>query len=121
MPMSAPAASRLPLGGLRWLPRRLEPKELGIQASWRDRVRRSRDFLIATLGGGGMALLAYLVLTRDQSESIADFFLESGFARCFADKGCMSDYFKGIPVWLVTAPYSGLMGAGVALEQSVPV
>lgn len=62
--------------GLRWLPRRLEPKELGIQASLRDRVRRSRDFLIATLGGGGMALLAYLVLTRDQSESIADFFLE---------------------------------------------
>ncbi|MDQ3200810.1 MAG: glucokinase, partial [Pseudomonadota bacterium] len=41
-------------------------------------------------------------------------------ARCFADKGCMSDYFKGIPVWLVTAPYSGLMGAGVALDQSIP-
>lgn len=32
----------------------------------------------------------------------------------------MSDYFKGIPVWLVTAPYSGLTGAGVALEQSIP-
>ena len=27
-------------------------------------------------------------------------------------------YFKGIPVWLVTAPYSGLTGAGVALEQA---
>jgi len=30
----------------------------------------------------------------------------------------MSDYFKGIPVWLVTAPYSGLIGAGVALQQA---
>ena len=28
----------------------------------------------------------------------ADFFIESGFARCFADKGCMSDYFKGTAV-----------------------
>jgi glucokinase len=26
----------------------------------------------------------------------------------------MSDYFKGIPVWLVTAPYSGLWGWGGA-------
>ena len=48
----------------------------------------------------------------------ADFFIHSGFAKSFADKGCMSDYFKGIPVWLVTAPYSGLTGAGVALEQA---
>jgi glucokinase len=29
----------------------------------------------------------------------------------------MSDYFKGIPVWLVTAPYSGLVGR-VALDQA---
>nr|WP_235861099.1 glucokinase [Pseudomonas proteolytica] len=48
----------------------------------------------------------------------AEFFINSGFAKSFSDKGCMSDYFKGIPVWLVTAPYSGLTGAGVALEQA---
>jgi glucokinase len=42
--------------------------------------------------------------------------MASGFARSFADKGCMSDYLKGIPVWLVTAPYPGLTGAGVALQ-----
>jgi len=30
----------------------------------------------------------------------------------------MKDYFKGIPVWLVTAEYPGLMGAGVALQQA---
>jgi glucokinase len=47
----------------------------------------------------------------------AEFFLASGFAKSFSDKGCMSDYFAGIPVWLVTAEYPGLMGAGVALQQ----
>ncbi|MCK0538061.1 monovalent cation/H+ antiporter subunit A [Alcanivorax quisquiliarum] len=62
--------------GLRWLPRRLEPQELGIRASLRDRVRRFRDFLIALATGGGMALLAYLVLTRETGDSIAEFFLQ---------------------------------------------
>ena len=38
--------------------------------------------------------------------------------RAFAEKGVMSDYFKGVPVWLVTAEYPGLMGAGVALQQA---
>jgi glucokinase len=47
-----------------------------------------------------------------------DVFLQSGFAESFADKGCMSDYFEGIPVWVVTAEFSGLLGAGVALQQA---
>jgi hypothetical protein len=50
----------------------------------------------------------------------ADFFLHSGFAKSFADKGCMSDYFKGIPVWLVTAPYSGLPGLGWRSNRLLP-
>jgi glucokinase len=29
----------------------------------------------------------------------------------------MKDYFKDVPVWLVTAEYPGLTGAGVALDQ----
>jgi len=77
---------------------------------WLGRVAGNN---VLTLGGRGGVYIVGGVVPR-----FADFFLESGFARCFADKGCMSDYFKGIPVWLVTAPYSGLMGAGVALEQS---
>ncbi|MGX9570612.1 glucokinase [Pseudomonas viciae] len=80
---------------------------------WLGRVAGNN---VLTLGGRGGVYIVGGVVPR-----FADFFLESGFARCFADKGCMSDYFKGIPVWLVTAPYSGLMGAGVALEQSTPV
>ncbi|MCP1454631.1 glucokinase [Pseudomonas kilonensis] len=80
---------------------------------WLGRVAGNN---VLTLGGRGGVYIVGGVVPR-----FADFFLESGFARCFADKGCMSDYFKGIPVWLVTAPYPGLMGAGVALEQSIPV
>ncbi|MDO7898557.1 glucokinase [Pseudomonas citrulli] len=79
---------------------------------WLGRVAGNN---VLTVGGRGGVFIVGGVVPR-----FADFFLESGFARCFADKGCMSDYFKGIPVWLVTAPYSGLMGAGVALEQSTP-
>ncbi|MNO02026.1 Glucokinase [compost metagenome] len=48
-----------------------------------------------------------------------DLFLASGFAESFADKGSMSGYFKDVPVWLVTAEYSGLLGAGVALQQTL--
>ncbi|MCF5576264.1 glucokinase, partial [Pseudomonas syringae] len=47
-----------------------------------------------------------------------DFFINSGFKRAMAEKGVMSDYFKGLPVWLVTAEYPGLMGSGVALQQA---
>ncbi|MDF0730388.1 glucokinase [Pseudomonas entomophila] len=49
----------------------------------------------------------------------AELFVNSGFAASFADKGCMSGYFAGVPVWLVTAEFSGLLGAGVALQQAL--
>ena len=49
----------------------------------------------------------------------ADFFAASGFARGFASKGSMSSYLGDVPVWLVTADYPGLEGAGVALEQAL--
>lgn len=66
-----------------------------------------------TLGARGGVYIVGGVIPR-----FADIFLASGFAQSFADKGCMSDYLKGIPVWLVTAPYPGLVGAGVALQQA---
>ena len=68
---------------------------------------------VLSLGARGGVYIVGGVVPR-----FAEFFLASGFAKSFSDKGCMSDYFKGIPVWLVTAPYSGLTGAGVALEQA---
>ncbi|WP_409298454.1 glucokinase, partial [Pseudomonas sp. KCJK8993] len=77
---------------------------------WLGRVAGNN---VLTTGGRGGVYIVGGVIPR-----FADFFIQSGFAKSFADKGCMSDYFKGIPVWLVTAPYSGLTGAGVALEQA---
>lgn len=77
---------------------------------WLGRVAGNN---VLTLGARGGVYIVGGVVPR-----FADFFMASGFARSFADKGCMSDYLTGIPVWLVTAPYPGLMGAGVALQQA---
>lgn len=69
---------------------------------------------VLTLGGRGGVYIVGGIIPR-----FAELFLRSGFAGSFADKGCMSGYFKGIPVWLVTAEFSGLLGAGVALQQTL--
>jgi glucokinase len=69
---------------------------------------------VLTLGARGGVYVVGGVVPR-----FAEFFLASGFAKSFSDKGRMSDYFDGIPVWLVTAKYPGLMGAGVALQQTM--
>ncbi|MDE1165117.1 MAG: glucokinase [Pseudomonas sp.] len=68
---------------------------------------------VLTVGGRGGVFIVGGVIPR-----FLDLFLASGFTESFADKGCMSDYFKGIPVWIVTAEFSGLIGAGVALQQA---
>ena len=77
---------------------------------WLGRVAGNN---VLTVGGRGGVYIVGGVIPR-----FAEIFLNSGFARSFVDKGCMSDYLKGIPVWLVTAPYPGLIGAGVALQQA---
>lgn len=69
---------------------------------------------VLTLGGRGGVYIVGGVIAH-----FVELFLASGFAESFADKGCMRDYFKGVPVWVVTAQYSGLLGAGVALQQSL--
>ncbi len=77
---------------------------------WLGRVAGNN---VLTLGGRGGVYLVGGVLPR-----VAPLLLASGFAEAFRDKGCMSDYLAGIPVWLVTADYPGLFGAGVALQQA---
>lgn len=69
---------------------------------------------VLSLGARGGVYIVGGVVPR-----FAELFLASGFSRCLRDKGRMSDYFDGIPVWLVTAEYPGLMGAGVALQQAI--
>ncbi|MFF7709448.1 monovalent cation/H+ antiporter subunit A [Pseudomonas sp. NPDC007930] len=59
--------------GLRWLPRRLE---LGDgERPLRARARRLRDAALATAVGGGMAALAYAMLTRPTPNVISEFYL----------------------------------------------
>lgn len=70
---------------------------------------------VLTLGARGGVYLAGGMLPR-----FVEFFLRSGFLQSYRDKGRMSRYFDGIPVWLATAEYPGLLGAGVALQQARP-
>jgi glucokinase len=44
-------------------------------------------------------------------------FLESTFREKFEDKGRFTDYVKEIPVFLITYPYAGLLGAGSYVRQ----
>ncbi|SDH05669.1 glucokinase [Pseudomonas flavescens] len=67
---------------------------------------------VLTLGARGGVFIAGGMVPR-----FADFFMASGFSSSLRDKGCMSDYFDDLPVWLVTAEYPGLVGAGVAAQQ----
>lgn len=67
---------------------------------------------VLTLGARGGVFIAGGMVPR-----FTDFFMASGFSRSLRDKGCMSDYFDDLPVWLVTAEYPGLVGAGVAAQQ----
>ncbi|WP_455477019.1 monovalent cation/H+ antiporter subunit A [Bartonella sp. B41] len=64
--------------GLRWLPKRLH-NSTPISTSFLVRLRRIRDFIIAFVGGAGIAWLSFAVMTRPQDTTIADFFLTHSF------------------------------------------
>lgn len=68
---------------------------------------------VLTLGALGGVYIAGGMVPR-----FTDFFINSGFRQAMSEKGVMSDYFQGLPVWLATAEYPGLNGAGVALQQA---
>ncbi len=58
--------------GLRWLPSsNPQPSRPG---PLRIHLRRGRDFLLAVLGGGGLAALSYAILSRPAPTGLADFF-----------------------------------------------
>ncbi|MDE1164838.1 MAG: monovalent cation/H+ antiporter subunit A [Pseudomonas sp.] len=61
--------------GLRWLPRRIEDAMPLPGSENRARVRRLRDLVLATVVGGGMALLSYAMLTRPTPNHISSFYL----------------------------------------------
>ena len=64
--------------GLRWLPKRVQAQDRR-QSLWvrtRARARRIRDLVLALVAGGGMAGLAYAMMSRDFPQTISPFFLE---------------------------------------------
>lgn len=61
--------------GLRWLPPRITPKELAIEVPRSVWLRRSRDFVLAVVGGTLLAGTTYAILLRPATDTISDFFL----------------------------------------------
>ncbi|RZA23645.1 MAG: DUF4040 domain-containing protein, partial [Lysobacteraceae bacterium] len=66
--------------GLRWLPKRFQDANIDVATSGGARFRRVRDLVLALVFGGGLAVIAYAVMTRDRPDSIASFFLENAYA-----------------------------------------
>lgn len=64
--------------GLRWLPPRIEEYP---SATWRrTQWRRWRDFALAVTGGAGLAILAYVMMTRPAAhQSISSFFVQQAW------------------------------------------
>ena len=66
---------------------------------------------VLTTGAQGGVYIAGGIVPR-----FVEFFARSGFSHSMRDKGSMSRYFDHVPVWVVTAEYPGLEGAGLALQ-----
>jgi multicomponent K+:H+ antiporter subunit A len=65
--------------GLRWLPKRLDLPELrGPEVM--TRARRARDVVISVAAGGGLAALAYEVMTRVPPDVLARHYLERSYS-----------------------------------------
>ncbi|WP_192034897.1 glucokinase [Halomonas sp. YLGW01] len=65
-----------------------------------------------TIGARGGVYLCGGILPR-----LLDWLPESRLREAFADKGRMSAYNADIPIWVVTAPWTGLLGAAEALHN----
>ncbi|SDZ12638.1 monovalent cation/H+ antiporter subunit A [Nitrosomonas sp. Nm58] len=65
--------------GLRWLPKRIE--RIDNYNTLTVRIRRYRDFLLAVACGGGMAMIAYIMMTSPLPDTIASYFLEQAYPK----------------------------------------
>lgn len=65
--------------GLRWLPKRIE--RIDNYNTLTVGIRRYRDFLLAVACGGGMAMIAYIMMTSPLPDTIASYFLEQAYPK----------------------------------------
>lgn len=63
--------------GLRWMPKRNE--EIAADKLLPARLRRGRDFVIALLAGGGLAAIAYVMMTWPLIPNVGDWFLRNAY------------------------------------------
>src|SRR5690606_23583384 len=63
--------------GLRWLPKR--QSEILADRKFVPKLRRLRDFILALIAGGGLAVIAYTMMTRPLIPNIGDWFLENAY------------------------------------------
>jgi len=73
------ATTVLLLLGLRWLPKRNPEVETGMTLV-RARFRRTADLITSVIAGGGVAALAYAVMTRPLPETVSRYYVESSYA-----------------------------------------
>jgi multicomponent K+:H+ antiporter subunit A len=67
--------------GLRWLPKRVRKSESSGATAGLIRWYRVRDFTLAVAAGSGLAVLAFVIMTRPPPESISGFFVENAYTR----------------------------------------
>ncbi|MBK4216037.1 monovalent cation/H+ antiporter subunit A [Paracoccus caeni] len=63
--------------GLRWLPKRRE--EIVEDTLRPAKIRRFRDLVIAVIGGSGIAVIAYALMTRPLVPNVGDWFLGNAY------------------------------------------
>ncbi|WP_423186181.1 monovalent cation/H+ antiporter subunit A [Alishewanella sp. d11] len=63
--------------GLRWLPARISARKLNWVASTQDKLRRSRDMLLAVAAGSVLAVVSYIMLIQPENQTISLFFLDN--------------------------------------------
>ncbi|MCM8732174.1 monovalent cation/H+ antiporter subunit A [Hephaestia sp. GCM10023244] len=66
--------------GLRWLPKRLPERWPDARKPFRVYFRRSGDLLLALAGGGGIAAIAYAMMTRDAPRGLSHYFVEHAYS-----------------------------------------
>ncbi len=107
------------------IPDKLKPKDVTERALSNECVdcRRALSLFCILLGrfGGNLALnmgtFGGVYIAGGIVPRFLEFFKSSGFRNAFEDKGRFSEYLKDIPVFLITHPQPGLLGAGAHMRQ----